>query len=117
MGTEKMLKRKPKACEAPCSPTKSKAIGPKRQIKRPSQRPITRQMMIRDTKLSANGMQEVVTPSKIKAACCMCMRLMQLVSAINPKVILERPEVILMHIGSKLPLESGKISLVCFTCD
>ena len=113
MGMEKMPKRNPSACDAPVSPTRSKAIGPSRQMNSPSHRPITRQITISEVKLSANGMHRVVTPSNRKAVCCMCTRFRHLTSASSPKRIRETPEVMLIHIGRRLPFEPGKMSLVC----
>ena len=115
MGREKMAKRKPSACEAPFSPTRSKAMGPSRQMKRPSQSPITRQMTIRISKWEAKGMQAVLIPNNINATCCMCTRLTQLTSAKIPNRMRETPDVTLMHIGSRFPSDPGNMSSVCLT--
>lgn len=39
-GMEHMARRHPMACEAPAGPTMSKAMGPRREMKQPSKRPI-----------------------------------------------------------------------------
>lgn len=94
----------------------SKAIGPSRQMKRPSHNPITKQMTTSATKLSAKGMHIVVTPSNRKAPCCIWTRLRHLQSDASPKNMRETPDVMLMHIGSRFPSDPGKMSLVCLTC-
>ena len=115
MGREKMAKRKPRACEAPVSPTRSKAIGPSKQMKSPSQTPITRQMTMRTSKFGAKGMHAVLIARSVNAACCMRTRLTQLKSARIPNRMRASPDVMLMHIGSRLPLDPGNVSLVYLT--
>jgi hypothetical protein len=47
---EQRLSKKPMACEAPAGPTMSKAMGPSREMKQPSNRPMMRAKMISASK-------------------------------------------------------------------
>ena len=70
IGMENIPNKKPSACEAPLSPTRSKAIGPRKQIKRPSQSPMMSVITMRPTNELEKGMQRVVAPITKKANCC-----------------------------------------------
>ena len=115
MGTEKILNIHPRACDAPSSPTRSKAIGPKRQMNSPSHRPISRHITTKVVKVPANGMHKEVMPRKNNAACCRRTRLTQRTSASRPNTILATPDVMPMNMGSRFPLDAGKTSFVCWT--
>lgn len=47
-GIEHMARRHPMACEAPAWPTISKAMGPRREMKQPSKRPIPSTMTMKN---------------------------------------------------------------------
>ena len=113
IGRENIPRIKPMACDAPTGPTMSKAMGPMRQTNTPSQIPITRVMAIRPPKLAENGMHIVVIPRTASATCCIRILLTQAKSATFPNTIRPKPDVILIHMISKLPSDSGNISFVC----
>lgn len=52
-GMEDMASRQPMDCDAPLGPTISKAMGPRRDKKQPSKRPIIRVMTMKNEKLLA----------------------------------------------------------------
>lgn len=49
-GIEHKARRHPMACEAPLGPTMSKAMGPRREMKQPSKRPIPSTMTMKNAK-------------------------------------------------------------------
>ena len=72
MGMEKMEKRKPRAWDAPDPPTRSKAMGPSRQMKRPSHRPINRQITTSEMKLHIKYHENVSATHILSAASTIC---------------------------------------------
>lgn len=115
MGKDAIPRRHPIPWAAPAGPSKSKAIGPMRQIKQPSEMPITKVRKINTPKWLANGMQAVAIPSRRKEVCCILMRLMLGRSATLPKMSREIPEVAPIHITRTSPFASGKTSFECLT--
>ena len=115
MGNEAIPRRQPIPWAAPEGPRRSKAIGPSRQMKQPSDIPITRVRKMSTPKWDAKGMQAVATPRTTKAPCCMRIRLTCGISATFPKRSREKPDVAPMHMTRISPLESGNTSCVCFT--
>lgn len=70
-GKENPPSIKPMACDASMGPTMSKAIGPSKQTKTPSQTPKIRQIAISPSKLAEYGMHAVTMPITTNAHCCM----------------------------------------------
>ena len=102
--------RKPIACEASAGPTISKAMGPSRHTKMPSQIPITKLITIIPPKDLENGIHTVETPRITKASCCIFIRLTHGKSATFPHIILPTPDVILRQRIGRLPSCPGKLS-------
>ena len=108
--------KKPIPWAAPAGPNRSKAMGPRRQTKQPSQKPITMVITIKAGKDLAKGIQAVVTPNTMKAICCILIRLTPWKSDNFPNIRRPTPDEAPIDVTSRPPLASGRISLVCFTC-
>ena len=115
MGMDAMPNMQPNPWAAPAGPSRSKAIGPSKQMKHPSEIPIIRVSTTNIQKCLASGMQAVTMPSTTNAICCMRIRLICGKSAILPNMSRLTPDVAPIHMTRASLLTPGITRLVCFT--